>query len=445
MPSRLLSLLFCCLSAMTAYAQTPSFKMPRTTNTYGNSRIQNVISRRDAAQIDLSSPKKEGEVEPTIIHDEVKEEDIKNNPPPTTASTTPPVVKADKPKEDKPKDKPKDLEDKGNDKPKSEKDAKTPAKAQKKVENVFRTPEIIAYKYHERSRLTKLEKLEKMRSDLYANAEGSDQKKQFPKDTIAKKLQNIKTLEREIGQLNDQTDSLYYLYTKDVMQYKNASILNFGPLRSRAFFDMLYGNEGKQFKALGNAGINFGTNSASIYSELVSGNLGVARISLGTMITSSNGKDPLFSKQEEAYQRLVTYGGNTVLTAEYPLAYIHSNDNRMNFISRFIVKGSSDLPVFGTNTERFAGSGSLGTDFYADAATGNNALRFFANINATANYGTDIFQQNLGIKSPYFGFGQASLGLVFLDNFKISFIVYTFSTEEVLRNRNVIAGGQILR
>ena len=451
MPSHLLSLLLVCLSATTLFAQTPSFRIPRTnTATYGSARGKAAISRRDAAKIEDEKP-----LEVTIIHDELEQEDDETKARSTTAGNNEmpkDVIKQDRQEVLKDKEKPNKSQDEGKAEKtkaaasKAEKAKAQKIMAQKKAENEFKTPEIIEYKYQERAKMTKLQKLDDLRTDLYENAEGSGSKKIYPKDTIIQKFKAIKALENEIGSINDKTDSLFYLYTRDYMQYKNATVLSFGRLRSRAFFDMLYGGgEGKQFKALGNAGINFGTNAASIYSELVSGNLGTFRISLGSMISSSNNKDLAASKKEEAFQRLVTYGGNTVLTTEYPLAYLHSNDNRSNFIARLMTKGTSDLPIFGTNTESFAGSGSIGTDFYADAATSNNAIRFFANANVNGIYGTDVFRNNLGISSNYFAFGQASLGIVFLDNFKISFIVYTFSTEEVLRNRNIVAGGQILR
>jgi hypothetical protein len=210
--------MFCVLP--TIHAQTPSFKMPRSNKTYGSVRNKAAISLHDAAEIKPTGPNvdidlipkedaKEGEILPTISHDEpvkLKEKEEKEN-----------------------KDK---IKDKAN-------TAQKAAIAQKKAENEFKTPEIIEYKYQERTRLTKLQKLENLRIALYENAAGSDLKKQFAKDTIAKKLKGIKELEHEIGQLNDQTDSLFYLYTKDYMQYKNATVLSFGALRSRAFFCVL--------------------------------------------------------------------------------------------------------------------------------------------------------------------------------------------------------------
>jgi hypothetical protein len=208
---------------------------------------------------------------------------------------------------------------------------------------------------------------------------------------------------------------------------------------------MLYNDEGKRFKALGNVGVYLGDNSASIFSELISGNLGLLRVSFGSMISNSKSDSAEGVRNEQAYQRLVTYGGNTVLNLEYPLMYIHSRNNQYNLISRLIAKGAADLPAFGTSTNKWAGSGSFGIDIYGDASLSNDQLRFFFNFNTQQIYGTDIYQSNLGISNTNFSFGQLSIGLVFLENFKISFIVSTFSSEASLENRNVIVGGQVLR
>ncbi|TDH18389.1 hypothetical protein EXU57_23280 [Segetibacter sp. 3557_3] len=128
---------------------------------------------------------------------------------------------------------------------------------------------------------------------------------------------------------------------------------------------------------------------------------------------------------------------------EYPLAYVHSRDDQYNLISRLVAKGAADIPVFGTKTDKWAGSGIFGIDFYGDAALDNNLLRFFANFNINSVSGTEVFKNNLGISNKSFILGQASVGLVFKEIFKVSFIVSTISSESSLRNRNVIAGGQI--
>jgi hypothetical protein len=310
-------------------------------------------------------------------------------------------------------------------------------------EKVYKTLGIIRFNYNdqdidERDSLKTL-----LLNELYNNSTSSP-KIRFSEAIIKQKEDSIKQLTSFMDSLGKIQDSLYYNYVKDYIQINNFNFLNFGPQRSKALFEYIYGGSNKKFKTLTNTGFNIGNNTGSVFSELVNGNLGLFRVSLGTMISKNSNSDSAKSRNEEAYQRLVTYGGNTVLCFEYPLAYFHSSNNKFNLISRGIAKGTADFPVFGTTTDKWAGSASFGFDIYADASLDNNAIRFFANFNLNNIYGTDTFRDNLGLKSNNFSFGQLSVGLVFLENIKLSFVISTFSNQESLRNRNVVAGGQVI-
>ena len=249
--------------------------------------------------------------------------------------------------------------------------------------------------------------------------------------------------EKELVKTEIRKDSLWNEYIKDYLEYSPAT-LGFWKSRSQALFDLIYHDDKeKRFDLLTNTGFNIGNNTGSIYSELVSGHMYLFRVSLGAMVASSSSTDSIQSKQEEAFQRLTTYGGNTVLTLEYPLLYAHTKNNQAIFLSRLIAKGTADFPEFGTTSEDWAGSASFGIDLYGDIATSNNKIRFFSNLSWNQYYGTNTFQENLGLENDKFSFGQLKVGLTF-SNVSLSFIVATFSSEPTLKNRNVIAGGQVL-
>ena len=309
-------------------------------------------------------------------------------------------------------------------------------------ENIYKTLEIIEYNYCEMSKKEKKSKLDSLLSDLYQNSAGKTTPA-YTKEQVKAKKNEIETLEKEIEQLASEQDSLYHLYVKDLLLHRRFTAFP-GQTRSRAFFDLAYGNTGERFKLLNNTGFTFGNNTSSIYSEIASGDLGVFRVSLGAMLSNSSSDSLQDRKEEEAFQRLVSYGGNTVLTFEYPMIYAHSRDSKYNFISRFLVKGTADLPEFGTTTEKWAGSASAGIDLYADATVSNNSMKFFANFNLAGVTGTSTFRDNLGVDNKQFLFGQLTAGLVLAQNIKISFIISTISSESNLENKNVIAGGQIL-
>ncbi|MFD0861815.1 hypothetical protein ACFQ1M_06320 [Sungkyunkwania multivorans] len=320
----------------------------------------------------------------------------------------------------------------------------TTIKLEDKDEKVYKTLEIIEYNYLHTEKKAKDSIYKKLIKELYDNSLQTDPSNFYNASVIKRKEDSIRNLKKEIATDVEKLDSLYFEYTQEYLTYKKFNALSFGPVRSAAFFDLIYNHDGKRFKVLNNTGLNIGDNTGSIYSELVSGNLGVFRVSLGTMIANSTSDSLQDSKESEAFQRLVTYGGNTVLTFEYPLLYAHSSNQQYNLISRLVAKGTADFPEFGTTTEDWAGSASVGIDLYGDASLSNNALRFFFNFNMSQVYGTGVFRDNLGVDKTHFTFGQLTLGLVVAQNLKLSFVLETFSSEVNLRNRNVVAGGQVL-
>ncbi|MET0465197.1 MAG: hypothetical protein ABW007_18695 [Chitinophagaceae bacterium] len=309
-------------------------------------------------------------------------------------------------------------------------------------ENVYKTLNIIQYNYLKARKDSISTVLSTLTDSLYSDSRATPPT--FPTQKVETMSNTIRALQAQRSAIQHTQDSLYHEYVKEIIRYRNYIAFP-GTQRAQAFFDLAYGTKSQQFRALNNAGISFGNNSGSLYSEIVSGTLAAIRVSLGAMVASSQSDNDTEEKNEEAYQRLVNYGGNTVLTLEYPWLYAHTNNNQFNLLSRFLLKGTGDLPAFGTNTDAWAGSGSLGLDLYADAATSNGEIKFFCNFNLNRIYGTETFRENLGIDKANFSFGQLTVGLIFMQNFKLSFVVSTFSSEESLRNRKVIAGGQVLR
>jgi hypothetical protein len=245
---------------------------------------------------------------------------------------------------------------------------------------------------------------------------------------------SIIKLTRKIDELANETE-------KELMSSKKWNVILI-ERKSKAFFDLVYGEENGKIHVLQNTGFSFGKKTGSVYSELVSGYLSAFRVSFGSMISSSSSETQ--KNEEEALQKLAANGGNTMLTFEYPLFYLHSSNNLYNIISKLNAKGTADFPEFGTETKEWAGSALLGIDVYADAALSNNKMRFFGLFNANLIHGTDEFKTNLAIGANDFIFGQLILGIVLNENIKLSFSVATFSSQPSLRHRKVVIGGQIL-
>lgn len=320
----------------------------------------------------------------------------------------------------------------------------TPSKDAKNftTDDIYQTADIAHWEFLKSNK----EKLAKEKSDLTAELINLSETKPAEYETKRKeKKDRIEVLKKELATIETRIDSVYRLYVIDYLQYKNCNFLRFGPERSSAFYDILYGEDNRQFRLLANTGINFGTDNGSIYSEIVGGHIGIFRMSLGAMLTKSAQADTAKAKKDEAIQRLTTLGGNTVLKFEYPLAYLHTNNSQYNFISRLIFRGNGDLPAFGTASKDFASSGSVGIDLYADASTDHNEARFFANFNVYQFIASDALMSNLKVTTRDFAFGQLSVGVVILTNVKISFVVATLSSQKALKNASVIGGAGYIR
>jgi hypothetical protein len=310
-------------------------------------------------------------------------------------------------------------------------------------DDYYFTKELTDYNYLVLDENKMLINLGALKRELRLNSKGHGRR--FTPEEMQGKQKEATRLESELRQIEKKKDSLYYIYTRDYVNFRRSIAFGFGPLRSKAFFDILYNRGENKFQFVNSSGFNFGQKSASFYSELFSGQMSIFRVSVGALIATSQADEGEAKEKElEAYQRLATYGGNTILTLEYPLVYLHTPDKQWNLVSRAQVKGAMDLPAFGTNTDKVAGSVAAGVDLYMDAATDNDEIRLFLSSNLYRVKGTPEYRNNLGVGSTAFYFGQLMAGVVLGGRIKISVIFHNFSSQELLRNNKIIGGGQVL-
>ena len=310
-------------------------------------------------------------------------------------------------------------------------------------EDFYKTIEIFKFNYNIGEIENLGNKLIELKNELQENSKEEDISLHLSEEEKEEKFEQIRNLEEKIGNLEKENDSLYKIYVKDYIQFRRANY-GFGVRKSEAFFDLIYDDMGERFRLLTNTGFTLGENTGTLYTELITGNLGIFRTSFGAMVSSSSSEDDEISNQEEAFNRLASYGGNTVLTIEYPLLFLHTTDYQYNLMTRLIGKGTADFPEFGTTTDDFAGSLWAGIDLYGDASLSNGSMRFFGSMNLYGISGTNSFHENLAIDNSAFTFGQITLGIIIQESIKLSFVLSSLSSEEVLRNGRIIIGGQIM-
>ena len=300
-----------------------------------------------------------------------------------------------------------------------------------------KTPETIEIKHLDTSKKRTAEKNIQLLNNLEKEA---DKLKRIEIHT------QIKSNKRAIKAISRQIDSLHIIYLQSEILANNLKATWFpGTNRSRALFSILYSN-GKSVNYVNNAGLSFGSSTASIYSELANGYAGGVRVGLGSMIVSSQ-SDGVDSSQEEALQKLQNNGGNVHLSLEYPVVFGSSKNNLLNFACRLYGLGTADMKEFGTQTDEFAASLSGGLSFYLDLALHNRSIVFFTEANMRGIYGSGNYMQNLqeGNNDKTFTYGTWKIGLTVLGNVQLSFNVIQWSSIPGLRKNRVTFGGQLLR
>lgn len=248
-------------------------------------------------------------------------------------------------------------------------------------------------------------------------------------------------IEEKKSELNRCKDSLakYQLLNKRIN-------IGFSPSKAKAFFRFAYSENESTFSAVRNAGLTWGNNTVALNTTLFSGHVGAVRMSFGALISSSSEKEELEGIQDESLQKLVNYGGNSILLIEHPVLYIHSDRYLFNFISRATVRPALDIPGFGTFTKDFALNISSGIDNYIELGTDNEQLKLFGTFSFNGYYCNNQSKVNLGVSKNYFILMQSSIGIMIMKNVKFSILLPILSSAPQLRKTQIVAGGgQVLR
>lgn len=259
------------------------------------------------------------------------------------------------------------------------------------------------------------------------------------------KVDDAKKLLKIINDAEVDQQTFYDQYVATIKESKPNFYFLPGRTNAKNIISFLYDGEDKTFTPFVGGGFSLGNNTGALYSEFLSANLRILRVSFGMMVSSSSSSGTEGSKEAEAYQRLISYGGNTVLNIEYPALAWYASNKQEVLVASIIGKGTCDLPALGTTTNNWAGSGSLGLNVYGDLATDENEMRFFLNFNYRGIIGTDSFLENLGVDRKHITLGQLEVGIVIFKNVKVSFTVFRFSNDEALRISKATVGAQVVK
>ena len=254
----------------------------------------------------------------------------------------------------------------------------------------------------------------------------------------------IEVLKKDLENLNVERDRLlhptthnysWFLPSKD-KKYRNA------------FFKDTYNNSINKTNYINAFSIVGSPNGVTGQSEIVSDNLGMFRVTFGTVISASNDSLSNENTRVEALQRLINGGGNFYLDFTAPLVttITGNNDDLINFYGFVNLKAASDIEGYGNDLTTSTYNTSLGVNLYGDISTDNRKFNFFFIANANYYYlSTKEFYEALGVfhKNGFLS-GKITIGVTILNQFRFSANVVSYGSEPTVRSSKFGFGLQFL-
>jgi hypothetical protein len=260
-----------------------------------------------------------------------------------------------------------------------------------------------------------------------------------------------------------QIDSAYLNTMRKAYRKKKIDNVRPFPALNGVFSALYYnGNESTRFDFLRTTTISGLQENGAFSTEIVAGYAGAFRVGFSSVlsrqkqITISNDElkdlsgDTLemrlvqidsINRQNNTLLKLVSGGGEGVLTARTPVLNINGNNKRASlaFETEFVGTLSGDLPIVGSYIEGSDVSifGTVGLENQLlfrlkkfdiqpkNISEGFSALFLFGKFNARSVSGSDKFYENLGVRKGFFIIDY-SFGLI-IKNFNIYYMNQTFS------------------
>lgn len=244
-------------------------------------------------------------------------------------------------------------------------------------------------------------------------------------DGLAGLIANFNDLERK------KADTLrWYAHQYDTSTYLRGDFRWWLPTTIRALKPSTFTNFASaqgDFNVINLVQFQAQSGTASLYAELLGTNIGHLRISFGSLISANNDS----SVQKQTLQSFLAGGGNAVLNAYYPLAYVRRNFFTM--LWEYSPKVGGQIPGMGTYNNSVTGNCQLlASDLYLDFTSIDNSAGLYAFLRGSYTFGSADFYDNLNIPHKMLGLLQLNVGLVLNSNIRISVSGPLASTSGVL-------------
>lgn len=287
----------------------------------------------------------------------------------------------------------------------------------------------------------------------------NEQKSKLEKEET---ITNLRKLKEEISKEKQKLDDYTKLIKRINDETKQVVFPTFNKVNRERIFGLLYtGNDRNSNFSFGNsASLQINNSGTIVETNLISSDLGPFRVSFGTLLTnatedenddenqSDDGLTPNTTEEDnitqtEAFQRLLSGGGNTFLNFELPVLFASGEFSSIYLNTSARV--GLDIEEFGDDIETTSGNGNVNSNLYGSVSSKDKVFTFFGQINYGLYFGSKEFYQNLGVTSEKaFGFGRITVGFTINNFVRFGLTLNTLSSESNLRSGTIVVGSQVL-
>jgi len=171
----------------------------------------------------------------------------------------------------------------------------------------------------------------------------------------------------------------------------------------------------------------------SLFNEIYSDYFGPFRFGVGALVGNRSNSSDSLETEKDAIQRLLGGGGNMIINLNYPIVGFTGENNRFIVKSSFAPKLAVDLPVLGTESDKYGLNYDIGFEATILFSGLLNVLTFYTNSRFAIINGNDVFFDNLNKDKGSFAFHQLSIGLALNSTFRLAWNTY-FGSDFVKEN-----------
>lgn len=208
-------------------------------------------------------------------------------------------------------------------------------------------------------------------------------------------------------------------------------------LDAKMFFSM--DGSGSDTRLMSHNFFSYNTQSEqlALYSELFSDYFGPVRFGFGALMTSGLSESgqletlsPDTQDNQDALQRLLNGGGNSVLSLAYPLIQWRDAAWTRGIRILAVPKYALDIPALGSSAETYSANGDLGIEASAHWAGNNQSIAVFFQTRIGYVMGNSAFKESIQSKNN-FVVSQVNFGIAFRNTIKLSYSIHKINSDDI--------------